>query len=40
MLERYGIVIYDMSSGDDSLKTLFPTLMQIHRGETRKGTLK
>jgi len=39
LLSEYDISIKHMISQDDSLKTLFSTLMQIHRGETRRGTL-
>ena len=39
ILADSGINVTEMISQDDSLKTLFTTLMQIHRGETRKGTL-
>lgn len=38
VMQENGIQISEMSSTDDSLKTLFSTLMQIHRGETQKGT--
>lgn len=39
ILVENDITVYEMDSQDDSLKTLFSTLMQIHRGESRKGTL-
>ena len=38
LLTSSDIQIFEMNSFDDSLKTLFSTLMQIHRGETQKGT--
>ena len=39
LIQEHGFEIMEMTSTDDSLKTLFSTLMQIHRGETQKGTL-
>ncbi len=39
LLNEHGMTVYELKSGDDSLKTLFTTLMQAHRGETRRGTL-
>ena len=39
ILVENNITVHEMTSQDDSLKTLFTTLMQIHRGESRKGTL-
>lgn len=39
LLVENGITVSDMNSADDSLKTLFSTLMKIHRGESRKGTV-
>ena len=38
MLAEHGITVSEMSSTDDSLKTLFSTLMKIHRGEMNRGT--
>jgi ABC-2 type transport system ATP-binding protein len=39
ILAEKNITIHEMTSQDDSLKSLFTTLMQIHRGESRRGTL-
>ena len=39
LLGDSGVTVYDMNVTDDSLKTLFSTLMQIHRGETRRGSV-
>ena len=39
IIGRTGIRVYEMKSVDDSLKTLFSTLMKIHRGENKKGLL-
>ena len=37
MLAEHQISVTEMSSTDDSLKTLFSTLMKIHRGEMNRG---
>jgi ABC-2 type transport system ATP-binding protein len=37
MLEENGISVSEMTSSDDSLKTLFSTLMKLHRGEMNQG---
>lgn len=37
ILREFDISVREMSSQDDSLQTLFSTLMHIHRGETRMG---
>lgn len=37
MLAEHKIVVSEMSSTDDSLNTLFSTLMKIHRGEMNRG---
>lgn len=37
ILEQHGITVSEMSSTDDSLKSLFSTLMKIHRGEMNQG---
>lgn len=37
MLAKHQISVFEMSSTDDSLKTLFSTLMKIHRGEMNQG---
>ncbi len=37
LLEEHHIPVFEMSSTDDSLKTLFSTLMKIHRGEWNRG---
>lgn len=39
LLTQSGIQIYELTSHDDSLNSLFATLMQIHRGESRKGAI-
>lgn len=39
ILAENNVSVEEMTSQDDSLKTLFTTLMQIHRGELRRGTL-
>ena len=33
LLHEHGISVWEISSSDDSLKTLFTTLMKMHRGE-------
>ncbi len=40
ILSEKNITVQEMTSQDDSLKTLFTTLMQIHRGESRRGMLE
>ncbi len=37
ILKEHDISVTEMSSTDDSLKTLFSTLMKIHRGEMNRG---
>ena len=37
LLAEHDISVSEMSSTDDSLKTLFSTLMKIHRGEMNRG---
>jgi ABC-2 type transport system ATP-binding protein len=37
LLNEHGITVAEMKSTDDSLKTLFSTLMKIHRGEWNRG---
>jgi ABC-2 type transport system ATP-binding protein len=37
LLAEHQISVFEMSSTDDSLKTLFSTLMKIHRGEMNRG---
>jgi ABC-2 type transport system ATP-binding protein len=37
LLQEHGITVSEMKSTDDSLKTLFSTLMKIHRGEWNRG---
>lgn len=37
ILAEHQISVFEMSSTDDSLKTLFSTLMKIHRGEMNRG---
>ena len=37
LLKENDIAVTEMSSTDDSLKTLFSTLMKIHRGEMNRG---
>jgi len=37
MLDEHQISVFEMSSTDDSLKTLFSTLMKMHRGEMNQG---
>lgn len=37
IVAEHGIAVSEMSSTDDSLKTLFSTLMKIHRGEMNHG---
>jgi len=37
LLQENQISITEMSSQDDSLKTLFSTLMKMHRGEMNRG---
>ena len=39
LVAETDVQIYEMTSFDDSLNSLFSTLMQIHRGETRKGSV-
>ena len=37
LLSEHQISVSEMSSEDDSLKTLFSTLMKMHRGEMNRG---
>ena len=37
ILQQNGITVSEMSSTDDSLKSLFSTLMKMHRGEMNRG---
>ncbi len=37
LVQENGLAVYEMKSSDDSLKTLFSTLMKIHRGEWNRG---
>ncbi|MDG1872622.1 MAG: ABC transporter ATP-binding protein [Mariniblastus sp.] len=37
LLHEHQIYVDEMSSSDDSLKTLFSTLMKMHRGEMNRG---
>ena len=37
LLKEHQISVTEMSSEDDSLKTLFSTLMKMHRGEMNRG---
>ena len=37
LLQEHQITVSQMSSEDDSLKTLFSTLMKMHRGEMNRG---
>ena len=39
IVRRTGVKVHELKSVDDSLKTLFSTLMKIHRGENKKGIL-
>lgn len=37
LIESHGLSVSEISSTDDSLKTLFSTLMKMHRGEMNRG---
>ena len=40
LIQENGLKVYEIKSSDESLASLFGTLMKIHRGETHEGNLK
>jgi ABC-2 type transport system ATP-binding protein len=39
IVNEHGVSIHEVTSTDESLKSLFSTLMRIHRGELQKGAV-